>query len=327
MKSAWFKALPMLAICAVIGAAGSSDAQAQYPNRPINVIIPFASGGATNALSEKVGREMAADLGQPMVADFRGGAGGTIAGQAVAKSAPDGYTLLMSSTGSIAVGPAVMKSVRYDPVKEFVPIALIATTPFIMLVNPSVPAKNIPELVAYVKANPGKVNFASSGTGGADHLAIEVFQMMAGLNMTHIPYKGAGPMLPDLISGRVQLAVISPIPVRQFLETGQLRAIAVTSKQRSPSLKDIPTIAEQGYPSYDVQGWYGYSAPAGTPHDVVVKLNAAARTALAKKDVVDFLLSNGLTPGTMSPEEFAAFSSQEVRKWQDFARQTRITVE
>ena len=313
----------LIAIHAIPGSA------ADYPTRPISVLIPFATGGATQALSERVGREIARDLGQPLVSDHRGGAGGTIAAEAAARAAPDGYTLFMGATGALAVAPAVMKAVRFNPQTDFQAISLIATTPYVVVVNAKLPMKNMRELIDYGKANPGKLNFASSGTGGADHIAGEVLQKMAGFTMIHVPYKGAGPYLPDLVSGRIDVAIISPIPIRPFVEAGQVRLLAVTTGQRSPapSLKDLPTIAEQGVAGYNLLAWYGYLAPARTPPDIVNRVHAATVKALATKEIEAWLLAQGLAPGALSPAEFGDFVAAEAKKWAEFARTTGVSAE
>ncbi len=302
---------------------------AGYPERPITVLIPFATGGATQALSERVGREIARDLGQPLVSDHRGGAGGTIAAEAAARAAPDGYTLFMGATGALAVAPAVMKSVRFNPATDFQAITLIATTPYVLVVNAKLPFRNMRELIEHAKANPGKLNFASSGTGGADHIAGEVLQKMAGFKMTHIPYKGAGPYLPDLVSGRIDVAIISPIPIKPFVEAGQVRMLAVTTGQRSPApwLKDVPTIAEQGTMGYNILAWYGYLAPARTPPDIVARIHASAVKALADKDNEAWLLAQGLAPGTLTPAEFGQFVGAEIKKWSEYARSIGVTLD
>lgn len=322
--SGWIAAL---AASAALGSLTASAAG--YPERPISVLIPFATGGATQALSERVGREIARDLGQPLVSDHRGGAGGTIAAEAAARAAPDGYTLFMGATGALAVAPAVMKSVRFNPAADFQAIALIATTPYVVVVNAKLPFMNMRELIEHAKANPGKLNFASSGTGGADHIAGEVLQKMAGFKMTHIPYKGAGPYLPDLISGRIDVAIISPIPIKPFVDTGQVRLLGVTTAQRSPapSLKDVPTIAEQGTAGYNLLAWYGYLAPARTPPDVVARVHAATVKALADKEIEAWLLAQGLAPGTLSPAEFNQFVGGEIKKWSEYVRAIGLTVE
>jgi tripartite-type tricarboxylate transporter receptor subunit TctC len=319
------------ALAWMLGLFGTAAAAlaADYPTRPIAVLIPFATGGATQALSERVGREIARELGQPLVSDHRGGAGGTIAAEAAARAAPDGYTLLMGATGALAVAPAVMKSVRFNPISDFQAIALIATTPYVVVVNAKLPVKNMRELIEYGKQNPGKLNFASSGTGGADHIAGEVLQKMAGFKMTHVPYKGAGPYLPDLVSGRIDVAIISPIPIKPFVDAGQVRLLAVTTAQRSPapSLKDIPTIAEQGTPGYNMLAWYGYFAPARTPPDIIARLHAATSKALAEKENEAWLLAQGLAPGNLSSAEFGSFVNGETRKWAEYARSIGVTLE
>ena len=302
---------------------------ADYPTRPISVLIPFATGGATQALSERVGREIARDIGQPLVSDHRGGAGGTIAAEVAARAAPDGYTLFMGATGALAVAPAVMKAVRFNPQSDFQAIALIATTPYVVVVNAKLPFKNMRDVIEFGKQNPGKLNFASSGTGGADHIAGEVLQKMAGFKMTHVPYKGAGPYLPDLVSGRIDVAIISPIPIKPFVEAGQVRLLAVTTAQRSaaPFLKEVPTIAEQGTTGYNLLAWYGYLAPARTPPEIINRIHAAAAKALGDKEIEAWLLAQGLTPGALSPSEFGSFVQSEVRKWADYVRTTGVTVE
>lgn len=323
-RHGWLAALAASVMCGSLAASAAG-----YPERPISVLIPFATGGATQALSERVGREIARELGQPLVSDHRGGAGGTIAAEAAARAAPDGYTLFMGATGALAVAPSVMKSVRFNPSADFQAIALIATTPYVVVVNAKLPFKNMRELIEHAKANPGKLNFASSGTGGADHIAGEVLQKMAGFKMTHIPYKGAGPYLPDLVSGRIDVAIISPIPIKPFVDAGQVRLLGVTTAQRSPAplLKDVPTIAEQGTAGYNILAWYGYLAPARTPPDVIARLHAATAKALADKDIEAWLLAQGLAPGTLSPAEFGQFVGAEIRKWSEYARSIGVTLE
>jgi tripartite-type tricarboxylate transporter receptor subunit TctC len=317
------------ALAACSGCLAAAALANDYPTRPIQVLIPFATGGATQALSERVSREMSHDLGQPLVPDYRGGAGGTIAAEAAAHASPDGYTLFMGAAGALAVAPAVMKSVRFNPLTDFEAIALIATTPYVVVVNAKLPFKNMRELIEYGKQHPGKLNFASSGTGGADHIAGEVLQKMAGFKMTHIPYKGAGPYLPDLVSGRIDVAIISPIPIKPFVDAGQVRMLAVTTSQRStaPSLKDVPTIAEQGTEGYSLLAWYGFVAPAHTPPEVIARIHAAAAKALADKEVAAWLLAQGLTPGNLSPAEFGKFINAEIRKWADYAHTIGVTLE
>jgi tripartite-type tricarboxylate transporter receptor subunit TctC len=252
--------------------------------------------------------------------------GGTIAAETAFRTAPDGYNLLMGSTGALAVGPAVMK-VGFDPIKDFSPIALIATTPYVLVVNSRLPIHSLAELIAYAKLHPGKMNFGSSGTGSTDHIAGEVLQKMAGIKFTHIPYKGIGPLLPDLLSGRLDVAILSPIPFKASSSTGQLRALGVTTKQRSPALEGVPSIAEQGFPTYDLYAWYGFLAPAGTPTAVVNRMNAATMKALSNKDVAAYLKSQGLTAGKGSPTEFAHFVKSEIALWQHLVELTGVTIQ
>ena len=306
----------------------SARAQA-YPTKPINVLIPFATGGATQALSERVGVEIGRELGQPLVGDYRGGAGGTIAAEAAARAAPDGYTLFMGATGALAVAPAVSKVARYNAATDYAGIALIATTPYVLVINSKFPMRNLKELIEYARANPGKLNFASSGMGGADHIAGEILQKMANFTMTHVPYKGAGPYLQDLLAGRIDVAIISPIPIRPMIEAGRVRALGVTTPQRSQAafLKDIPTIAEEGVTGYNITAWYGYLAPAKTPQEIINRVAAAASKSINLPANREWLLSQGLSPGTLSPAEFGNFVAAEAKKWGDFAKQLNIQVE
>ncbi|CAN5478384.1 tripartite tricarboxylate transporter substrate binding protein [soil metagenome] len=296
---------------------------AEYPDKTITVVMPYAAGGATQALIERLSRTIQHDTGNAMIPDYRGGAGGTIAADMVANARPDGYTLLMGSTGALAVGPAVMK-VRFDPVKDFVPIALIATTPYVMVVNSKLPIHTVKELVEYAKANPGKLNFGSSSVGSTDHIEWEVFQKMAGITSTHIPYKGMGPLLPDLISGRIDVAVMSPIPARPYIASGDFRPLGVTTKERSASMKDVPTIAEQGFPDYNMQAWYAFLAPAGTSPAMIDRLNKLTNKALRDKDMAEYLTTQGLTAGNGSPKEFASFLRGELALWEAAVRSNGI---
>ena len=328
-RSRWSVGAALLLAGALSSLAGSPATAADYPTKPIQVLIPFATGGATQALSERVGVEMGKELGQPLVGDYRGGAGGTIAAEAAARATPDGYTLFMGATGALAVAPAVSKVARYNAATDFQGVALIATTPYVLVINSKFPVRTLKELIEYARANPGKLNFASSGTGGADHIAGEILQKMANFSMTHVPYKGAGPYLQDLLAGRIDVAIISPIPIRAMIEAGRVRALGVTTPHRSqaPFLKDIPTIAEEGVTGYNITAWYGYLVPARTPADVVNRLAGAAAKAINLPANRDWLLSQGLSPGTLSPAEFTGFVAAESKKWGDFAKQLNIQVE
>src|SRR5262245_36138501 len=296
-------------------AAALTPAQAQnYPTRPITLIIPFAPGGSTTIVGRGVADKMGELLGEKIIIDNRPGAGGTVGTRAVAKSEPDGYTLLLGYTGTLAIGPSLYKNVGYDPRKDFAPIGMIGNAPNSLVVNPSFAPKTLAELVAYAKANPGKVNFGSAGAGTASHITGEYFARAAGITLVHIPYKGTGPALTDLLGGHIPMA-FAPIPASHSnVAAGKLRALAVTSTTRSSLLPDVPTIAESGIAGFDASLYYGLAAPAGTPRPIIDKLNKALREALAS-DVVKRQPGNDgteITPG--SPEDYAALIDKDEKK-------------
>ncbi|MGD9943810.1 MAG: Bug family tripartite tricarboxylate transporter substrate binding protein [Burkholderiaceae bacterium] len=313
-----------------IGLASPVARAQSYPSRPIKIIVPFGPGGAAQNLSERVGREIANELGQPFIPDYRGGAAGLIAAEAVAKADPDGYTLLLGVPSAMSVAPTIMRSAtKFDPMTAFLPISMLATTPFVLFVNANVPAQDFPALIAHAKANPGKLNFGSIGANGTDYIAGDVLQKATGTRMTNIPYKSVSALLLDAVAGRVDVAILSPIPIRQFVDQGKLRILAVTSSQRSPapSLKDVPTVAEQGVPGYEILSWYGYFAPAGTPAEVVTRVNAATQRAVAKPDIQSYLLSQGLSPLQLSPAQFKDYYEADSRRWVKFIRDANIPIE
>jgi len=301
---------------AVALAAGLNGASAQnYPSRAITLVIPFAPGGSTSIVGRGIADKMSELLGEKVVVDNRPGAGGTVGTRAVAKSDPDGYTLLLGYTGTLAIGPSLYKNVGYDPRKDFSPIGLIGNAPNSLVVNPSFPAKTVAELVAYAKANPGKVNFGSAGAGTASHITGEYFARSAGITLVHIPYKGTGPALTDLLGGHIPMA-FAPIPASHpNVTAGKLRALAVTSTTRSGLLPDVPTMVEAGLPGFDASLYYGLAAPAGTPRPIIDKLNKALRDALASDEVKKQLGNDGteITPGT--PEDYADFIDKDEKKW------------
>src|SRR5207302_10333330 len=282
-------------------AAGITSASAQNcPTRAITLVIPFAPGGSTSIVGRGIADKMSELLGEKVVVDNRPGAGGTVGTRAVAKSEPDGYTLVLGYTGTLAIGPSLYKSVGYDPRKDFAPIGLIGNAPNSLVVHPSFPARTVGELIAYAKANPGKVNFGSSGAGTASHITGEYFAASAGIKLVHIPYKGTGPALTDLLGGHIPMA-FAPIPASHAnVSAGLLRALAVTSTSRSGLLPDVPTIAESGLPEFDASLYYGLVAPAGTPRPVIDILNRELRAALASSEVKKQLGLDGtdITPGT-----------------------------
>jgi tripartite-type tricarboxylate transporter receptor subunit TctC len=313
-------ALVAAALAAVVLAPG---AHAQdYPVRPITLIVPYAAGGGNDAMARIVADRMSAVLGQQVVVENRGGAGGSIATRQIAKAEPDGYTLGLGGTGTLAVNPTLYSNVGYDPRKDFTPVGLIATGALVVLVHPSVPAKNIPELIALAKQEPGKLNFASAGVGSGIHLGAELFAHMAGVKLTHIPYKGTGPALTDLVGGHVSLYFSSLPPAVGLIKDNKVRALAVTGATRTKALPDLPTVAEAGLPGYETVLHYGIIAPAGTPRPIVDKLNAAMRVALAAPEVQARMAADGAEPMASTPEEYAADIDKEERKWSDIVRRS-----
>ena len=303
--------------------AMTSVRAADFPNKPLKLIIPFATGGAVTFLTEHIMKEMEAELGQPIVRDYRGGAGGTIAMEMAAAAPADGYTMFIVST-SQAISAGVYQNLKTNVVKDFAPVTLLALTPYVLVINPDIPAKNVQELIAYGKANPGKLILGTSGAGNSDHIIGSEFARMAGIEMVHVPYRGAGPAIPDLLTGRVNVTFFSPLPTKQHVESGKLRLLAVTTRQRSPAMPNVPTIAEQGLADYDFPGWYGLAVPAGTPKEVVATLQRAAAAALSKQSVKDFLQSNGLSPGGGPSAEFGTFLASETARWSSLARKMNI---
>jgi len=286
-----------------------------YPTHPITLIVPYAPGGGNDVVARAVTDPMAKVLGQPLVIEHRGGAGGSVGTRAVAKATPDGYTLGLGGTGTLAIDPTLYPNVGYDPRKDFTPVGLIATSPLIVVVNQSAPVHNIQELIALAKAQPGKLNYASAGTGSGIHLGTVLFAETAGIDLTHIPYKGSGPALTDLLGGHVQIYFSSLPPAVGLVKEGKLRALGVTSLKRSASFPDVPTVAEQGLPGFEAVLHYGIVAPAGTPRPIIDKLNAALRAALADRRVYDHIATEGAEPLPTTPEEYAADIDREETKW------------
>ena len=286
-----------------------------YPNHPITLIVPYAPGGGNDVLARGVAEPMSKALGQPIVIENHGGAGGSIGTRQVAKSAPDGYTLGLGGTGTLAIDPTLYPNAGYDPRKDFAPVGLIATGPLIVLVNPSLPAHNVQELIALAKAQPGKLNYASAGKGSGIHLGTVLFADTAGIELIHVPYRGSGPALTDLLGGHVSIYFSSLPSAIGLVKDGKLRALGVTGLKRSPILPDVPTVAEQGLPGFEAVLHYGIVAPAGTPRPVVDKLNAALRAALNTDDVHRRIATEGAEPLPTTPDEYAADIDAEETKW------------
>jgi tripartite-type tricarboxylate transporter receptor subunit TctC len=307
---------PFCAALALLTMLGVGSAAAQdYPNRPITLVVPFPPGGSTTIVARIVADKLSEALGQQIVVDNRGGAGGIIATRAVSKMTPDGYTILLGYTGTLAIGPTLYPTAGYDPRKDFDAIGLIGHAPNSLVVHPSFNVQSVKDLIAYAKANPGKVNYGSAGVGTVSHVAGVYFASAAGIELTHVPYKGTGPALTDLLGGHIPMA-FAPIPATHAnIAEGKLRGLAVTSAKRSSLLPDVPTIAEAGVPGFEASLYYGLVAPAGTPRPIIDKLNKALRTALATDEVRKRLSTDGAEPAPSSPEEYAAQIDREETKW------------
>ena len=293
-------------------AAAAVHAQS-YPAKPVRIIVGFSAGGAVDIVGRRLAQKLSESLGQQFIIENRVGAGSTIGTDHVAKSAPDGYTLLLSGVTGLAAGASVFKQLPYDTRRDFAPIVLVLQNPAVLIVHPSVPVKSVKEFIALVKSQPGKLNYASSGAGGGQHLAAEMFIMTTGVNLVHVPYKGAAPALNDLIGGQVDLMFESiPTSAIQFIETGKLRALAVTSPRRSKLLPDVPTMQEAGLKAFEYRTWIGLAAPAGTSRDVIARLNAATNKAIASGDLRAWLEGQGLEVAGGTPEQFQAFLEKEI---------------
>jgi tripartite-type tricarboxylate transporter receptor subunit TctC len=295
--------------------AGPSLAQGTYPERPITLVVPFPAGGSTDLVARVVAERMGKELGQSIIVENRGGAGGNIGSAAVAKADPDGYTILMGTVATHALNPALYRKMPYDAVADFAPVALLVVVPNVLVVNPDFPAKNVQELIALLKAKPGEYSYASSGNGTPLHLSGELFKSMAGVDMVHIPYKGAGPALIDVMGGHVPIMFDNLPSSTEHIRAGKMRGLAVTTAERAPSMPDLPTIAESGLPGYETYTWNALFAPAGTPKDVIDRLNAAANAAVADPDVQAKLKDVGAVPKGSTPEELASHVQAELAKW------------
>src|SRR3954467_3538311 len=282
---------------------------------PVRFVVGFTPGGPSDILARSLAEKLAAPLGQPVVVENRPGAGGNLAAEIVAKSPADGNTWLLGNNSILATNAALYSHLGYDPVKDFAPVALVAIQPNILVVNPAVPATTVAELIAYAKAQPGKLNYGSSGAGAAAHLAGELFKAMTGVEMVHVPYKGAQPALTDVIAGQCQLMFATSASVIPFIKAGRLRALAVTTAQRSPSVPDLPTIAESGVAGFEAITWHGVVVPAQTSAATVARLNAAIDSALRDKQLLERLNSLGAEVAPGSPQDFAAYIAREIPKW------------
>jgi tripartite-type tricarboxylate transporter receptor subunit TctC len=319
MKRAIFVLAAVLALC-------SAAAAQNYPTKPIRLIVPFAPGGPADVIGRIIGQQAGIILGQSFVVENRGGAGGTIGARLAAQAEPDGYTLLFANTSTLSINPAVYRNLDYDPAKAFVPVALVGTTSNLVVVNPALPVKSIADLIAYGKANPGKLAYSSPGVGTPPHMIGEMLKLRTGLDITHVPYKSGGSSTQDVVSGQVPLTFENPAVSLPLVLAGSIRAIAVTSEARNPRLPDVATVAET-IPDFVSVSFTGVVAPAGVPPPIVAKLNAAINASLKAPEVMATLakLSVDIKPGT--PAEFAAFLVKEREKWQSVAKAAHIQID
>jgi len=315
----------MVTLVLSLAFAAGLAAAADYPDKSVRLIVPFPPGGGTDLTARSVAARLATAFGQPFVVENRGGAGGTIAADAVAKAAPDGYTLLQNSITTHGVGPHLYSKLPYDPVRDFAPVSGLALLPLIMAVNAELPFKNVDEVIAGAKQ--GNLNFASSGNGGAPHMAGELFKSVTGAPITHVPYKGSGPAVADLIGGRVQIMFDAAPSLIAHVRSGKLRVLAAASAERNRLLPEVPTFAELGYPKVAVSLWYGLLAPAGTPRASIAKLNGAVVKALEAPDVREKLLAQGAEPMPGTPEAFASFMREEMAKWAPVVKQAGVKLD
>ena len=308
----------LAAAVGVMAVAASTAAQAQasnFPNKPIRVVVGFPAGGPLDQHARLLTEKLQGILGQPIVVDYKPGAGGSVGAQDVMRSPADGHTLMLANTGVMVINPALYSKLPYNTLKDFTPIARTAMQPLALLVNNKLPTKNLHEFIAYAKAHPGKVNFGSAGNGGISHLVPEMFKTAAGVDLVHIPYKGSAPAFTDLIGGQVQFMAESIPQAAAYHKQGKVRALAVTSKARNPALPDVPTAIESGLKGFEVVGFYGFLAPAGTPKDVVAKLSDAFQQVMKNPEVSSRMVEQGADPAFLGSEEFGKFLAQEMPRW------------
>jgi len=314
------------ALCAVLlGATGL--AAAAYPDKPIRLIVPFPAGGAADVMARGMAQQLGRELGQQIVIDNRGGAGGTTAAEAAARAPADGYTLFFGTMGTQAINPALYPKMKYDPLKDFAPISVTHITPRVLIVGPSVAAKSVEELIVLARGKADGLTYGSAGNGSSSHLSGALFEAMAGVKMLHVPYKGSSPLLVDVLAGRVDLTFDSYTVYEEHIKSGKVRALGVTSKARMGALPQVPTIAESGLPGFDVSNWLGVLAPAGVPQDVLATLHTALGRAMRTPALRQQLVALGIEPTFGTPEEFTALLRAELPKWAEIVRKSGATVD
>ncbi|WP_440110012.1 Bug family tripartite tricarboxylate transporter substrate binding protein [Acidovorax sp. BL-A-41-H1] len=319
-------ALGAVLSAALLATSPAALAQA-YPSKPITIIVPFAAGGTTDILARIVGQALTTELGQPVVVDNRAGAGGNIGGAAAAKAASDGYTLFMGTVGTHAINASLYKKMPFDPVKDFAPLTRVATVPNLLVAHPSQPFKTVKDMIAYAKANPGKLTFGSPGSGASPHVSGELFRSMTGTDLLHVPYKGSAPAMTDLLGGQISIMFDNMPSAIQHVRSGKLVPIAVTTAKRSPELPNVPTIAESGVPGYEATSWFGMFSPAATPAPVVAQLNKAIVKVLNQPDVKKKIAEQGGDVVAETPEQFAAFIKAESTKWSKVVKESGASVD
>jgi tripartite-type tricarboxylate transporter receptor subunit TctC len=315
----------LISLAAILALPGSANAQALFPNKPIRFIVPFPAGGGAEATARLVAQKMSESMGQPVVVETRAGAGGNIGTEYVARAAADGYTLLLATNG-MAIQPNLQK-LSWDPMRDFTPISLIAAYSLVIAVHPSVPANTLPELVAYAKANPGKLTYGSSGSGGPLHMGAEIFSSQAGVKLLHVPYKGNAPMTNAILGGEINMVFDSPVGPLPNIRAGKLRALATTGRQRSLTLPNTPTVTETGVATVDYESWNGVVVPAGTPRDIVQRLNAEVVKAVTTPEVRDRLIALGYEPRSSSVAEFEAMIASDTRRFATVVKQVGMKLD
>ena len=317
--------LALALVMATTLAAGAARAD-EYPSHPIRLVVPYAAGGGADSVARIVAKRVAETIGQPIVIENRGGGGSIIGTELVKNASPDGYTLLLGQSGPISINPAVYKDLPYDPQRDFAPISMTTSYPYIMVVNPALGVKTVQEFVALARSKPGQLNYGTTGVGAANHLVTELFDSKAGIKMTHIPYRGTALAVTDLLADHVQLVFADPISALPQINAGALVALAVTSKDRSPVAPEVPTISESGYPGFDAIAWHGILAPARTPPEVVNRLNAEIVKALRDPGTAKLLEAQAMQTVGNSPEAFASFIKQDIAIWKEVADQAKVEV-
>ena len=322
-----FNMLPLLAAVLLQSMAAAPVLAQAFPSKPIRLILTYPPGGGSDTIARPVARKMSENIGQQVIVDNRGGAGGNLGMEAAARAAPDGYTVVMGLTAQLAVNPALFPKIPYDPIRDFEPIMLFANGGYLLVSHPSLPAKTVNEVIAIARKQPGQLLYASSGNGSGGHLASELFNVMAGVRITHVPYKGGAQAMVDTVAGQTQLLFTPPISSAGHVASGRLRAIAVSTTKRISSMPNLPTIAESGVPGYDSGVWYAMLAPRGTPQNVLARLHEEFRKVLADPGIRDFLTKSGIDPEGGSPEELARYMRSELAKWAKVVKDANIKLD